>query len=261
MCGFSTAANSYAETLLIAKYYPEKAEREAKLETVRSAGFYSVMIAAAGICLMYTFGYFLAAFMFIGVMHCIISPICYCRQRAADVKYQELNPVTAESEVVKAETEDATKAKAEPADKEQKSEKLSAQEIENAPGLWETKPIEFKNLWGEKYFPMALMSYARFQTSFYFVLVVLMPMIIKYHGLTAEKAVIAYFVAPVSYVILLPVITWARDGNHLQKRTMILVGQGIEAFGLLIMTGYLEWMGRGYSIFCVGLGCVCMGVS
>ena len=108
---------------------------------------------------------------------------------------------------------------------------------------------------------MALLSFARFQMSFYFVLVILMPMIVSYHGLTADKAVIAYFVAPVSYVILLPVITWSRDGNHLQKRTMILVGQGIEAFGLLIMTGDLTWMGRGYAIFCVGLGCVCMGIS
>ena len=62
---------------------------------------------------------------------------------------------------------------------------------------------------------MALLSFARFQMSFYFVLVILMPMIVSYHGLTADKAVIAYFVAPVSYVILLPVITWSRDGGHL----------------------------------------------
>lgn len=40
---------------------------------------------------------------------------------------------------------------------------------------------------------------------------------------------------------------------------MILAGQGVEAFGLLIMTGDLNWMNRGYSIFCVGVGCVSMG--
>jgi hypothetical protein len=218
MCGFSTAANSFAETELIAKYYPEKEEREKKLETVRNAGFYSVMIAAAGICLMYTFGYFLAAFMFIGIMHCIISPICYWRQRVADIKYQELNPA-APVEVKQNETEAEAKARAEAEgakkNAQKQSENTSAQEIENAPGLWEAKPICFKDLWRSKYFPMALLSFARFQMSFYFVLVILMPMIVSYHGLTADKAVIAYFVAPVSYVILLPVITWSRDGGHL----------------------------------------------
>jgi hypothetical protein len=127
--------------------------------------------------------------------------------------------------------------------------------------LWEIKPIHFKDLWGSKYFPMALLSFARYQISFYFVLVILMPMIISLHELTPEKAVIAYFVAPVAYIILLPIITWSRDGNHMSKRTMMLVGQGVEAFGLLVMTGDLTWMERGHSIFCVGLGCVCMGIS
>lgn len=209
------------------------------------------MIAAAGICLMYTFGYFLAAFMFIGIVHCIISPLCYWRQRAADIKFQELQSADG-IEVEKAETEVDGKAK-----KEKSADSIAAVEVP----MWETKVLNFKDLFGSKFFTMAMVSFIRFQMSFFFVLVILMPMIISYHGLTPDKAVIAYFVAPVSYVILLPVIEWARDGGHLQKRTMILVGQGIEAFGLLVMTGDLTWMGRGYAIFCVGLGCVCMGVS
>lgn len=207
MCGFSTAANSHAETELIAKYYPEKEEREKKLMTVQNAGFYSVMIAAAGICLMYTFGYYLAAFMFIGVMHCIISPLCYWRQRAADVVYQELNPVLAIStEEKKPEAEKK---------KDKSADNIPAQEIENAPGLWEAKPIEFKDLWAQKYFSMALLSFARYQISFYFVLVCLMPMVIQFHSIAADKAVVAYFVAPVTYIMLLPIVIWCRDGNHL----------------------------------------------
>lgn len=171
MCGFSTAANSVAETDLIAKYYPEKEEREKTLETVRNAGFYSVMIAAAGICLMYTFGYYFAAFMFIGVMHCIISPICFWRQRAADIVHQELNPVQPQA----ASSEDK---KPEATDKKN-GDNIPAQEIENAPGMWESKPIHFKELWGNKAFPMAMLSFVRFQMSFYFVLVLLMPMVMS----------------------------------------------------------------------------------
>lgn len=61
--------------------------------------------------------------------------------------------------------------------------------------------------------------------------------------------------------MLLPVIQWSRDAKHMDKHVMILVGQGIEAFGLLIMTGDLSWMGKGNSIFCTGVGCMAMGIS
>ena len=56
-------------------------------------------------------------------------------------------------------------------------------------------------------------------------------------------------------------ILWVRDNNHMQKRRLILIGQCVEAFGLIVITGNLTWLDRGYSIFFVGVGCVCMGIS
>jgi len=81
--------------------------------------------------------------------------------------------------------------------------------------VFESEEIKFKNLWGEKYFPLALISYARFQVSFFFVLVLLMPMLLQYHDFQPDQAVLAYIVAPVSYSLLLPVIHWVRDNNYL----------------------------------------------
>jgi hypothetical protein len=42
---------------------------------------------------------------------------------------------------------------------------------------------------------------------------------------------------------------------------MLVLGQLIEGFGLLVLTGNLNWINRGYAISAVGLGLVCMGIS
>jgi hypothetical protein len=51
----------------------------------------------------------------------------------------------------------------------------------------------------------------RYQFSFYFVLTLLNPMLIAYHDLSADVAVLAYFVMPISYMLLFPLVHWFRD--------------------------------------------------
>jgi len=73
---------------------------------VKSAAYYSILIAAAGISLSYAFGYFSAPFSWFGLIQFVISGVSYSYQKAADEKYKELHPPepeVVEGEVVKAE--------------------------------------------------------------------------------------------------------------------------------------------------------------
>ena len=45
------------------------------------------------------------------------------------------------------------------------------------------------------------------------------------------------------------------------QRTMILIGQSIEAFGCIIICGDVSALGKGYMIALTGVGCACFGLS
>jgi hypothetical protein len=73
--------------------------------------------------------------------------------------------------------------------------------------------------------------------------------------------VLAYFVAPIIYLLCYPIVQWFMDEFGMTQRTMILIGQSIEAFGCIIICGDVSALGKGYMIALTGVGCACFGLS
>lgn len=86
-------------------------------------------------------------------------------------------------------------------------------------------------------------------------------MIVYLQTLLPSTAILAYFIAPIVYLLFLPIVNWARDEYGIKTRTMILLGQCIMAFGALSICGDVLWLGKKYMIALTGLGCACFGLS
>ena len=106
-----------------------------------------------------------------------------------------------------------------------------------------------------------MMTLFRFNMVYFFFLVLLGPMLVSYETLTADQSILVYIIAPVSCLLLLPVIKFQQQNFNLSDRVMIFIGQGFEAFGMLVMTGNVTWLNKGYMIAGTGIGCICVGIS
>ena len=213
------------------KYSNDKKQREKNLAAIRTAAIYSIMIAAFGISCMYSLGSFIAAFMMIGGVQLCLSPILYWKLMIAKDKYATLNM------------------------NEPDVNAIYSEEEKNKPS------VSFSSIAGDKYTFLCLVSLMRYHTVYYYFLVLLSPMIVTYHAVTPEFSVLAYFVAPVMYLLFLPVVTWFINDFKFSQRTMIIIGQSLEAFGCMIVCGDVSALGYGYIIAMVGVGCAAMGIS
>lgn len=238
--GFGVAASMIAENDLMIKYSRNKEERESNLASIRTAAIYSVMVAAFFCSVMYAFGGFLAAFMTLGAVELVLTGLFYWKLTSLQKKSAALNP----PEVLKAEGEVVVVVNA-------------------AEPIAEDKALEFSTitLLKNSEFSMPFVSLLAYQIVYFFYLVLLCPMIVYLQTLLPSTAILAYFVAPIVYLLMLPIVNWAREEYGVKVRTMILLGQCIMAFGALIICGDVFWLGRKYMIALTGLGCACFGLS
>lgn len=176
--GFAIAAQQIAFNSLMVKYSKDKETREKNLAAIRTAAIYSIMVAAFGISCMYTLGSFIAAFMMIGGVQFCLSPLLYWRLSIAGEKWKKLQ----EAGIVR-------------------NSGVSQDEIK-------CPKISIGEIVGDKYTLLCLISLMRYHTVYFYFLVLLSPMIVTYHAVTPDKSVLAYFVAPVIYLLMLPIVRW-----------------------------------------------------